>query len=133
MRAIRRELPWDAVACWLPTSNWREAAWICGGIVGRKWISCLPFSGRLAPHIAKAKNIRRQVMWNKDEVKGKGKQIKGKVKDKVGEIIGNPDLEAEGEVENAEGHVQEGIGRTRRKAEDYMERVEDAINNKKNN
>ncbi|MGH9833008.1 MAG: CsbD family protein [Blastocatellia bacterium] len=50
-------------------------------------------------------------MWNKDELEGKGKQIKGKVKDKVGEIIGNPELEAEGEAERVEGWVQEGIGR----------------------
>ncbi|HKQ79508.1 MAG TPA: CsbD family protein [Blastocatellia bacterium] len=64
-------------------------------------------------------------MWNKDEVKGKGKKIKGEVKDKVGEIIGNPDLEAEGEAERIEGVVQESFGRTRRKIGKIMERVDD--------
>ena len=72
-------------------------------------------------------------MWNKDEVKGKGKRIKGKAKDKLGEIIGNPDLEAEGEAERAEGIVQEGYGKVRRKAEDFMERVEDEIDDKRRN
>ena len=72
-------------------------------------------------------------MWNKDEVKGKGKKVKGKIKDKVGEVIGNPELEAEGERERAEGQVQEGIGKVRRKAEDFMERVDDAIDNKRKN
>src|SRR5215472_7729726 len=102
----------QAVAYRLRTSHGRKATRKYGGIVGRKWISCLSFSRRLMPDIAKTK--RRQSMWNKDEVKGKGKQIKGKVKHKAGEIIGNPNLEAEGEVEKAEGQAQEGVGRTRR-------------------
>jgi len=66
-------------------------------------------------------------MWNKDELEGKGKQIKGKIKDKVGEIIGNPELEAEGEAERVEGWVQEGIGRARRKAEEAEEKIEDTV------
>jgi uncharacterized protein YjbJ (UPF0337 family) len=33
-------------------------------------------------------------MWNKDEVKGKGKQIKGTIKEKLGEMTGNQRLEA---------------------------------------
>jgi len=41
-------------------------------------------------------------MWNKDEIKGKGKKIKGRVKDKVGEIIGDAELEAEGEADRVE-------------------------------
>jgi uncharacterized protein YjbJ (UPF0337 family) len=64
-------------------------------------------------------------MWNNDEIKGKGKKIKGQVKDKAGEIIGDPDLEAEGEVEGIVGTAQESFGRTRRKAEEYLERVID--------
>jgi len=66
-------------------------------------------------------------MWNKDESKGKGKKIKGQVKDQVGEVIGNPDLEAEGESERIEDTVQESFGRTRRKAEEFLERVDDEV------
>lgn len=62
-------------------------------------------------------------MWNKEEVKGKGKQIKGAIKDKVGEVIGNPDLEAEGEAERASGKVQEQVGKARRKAGEAIEKV----------
>ena len=29
-------------------------------------------------------------MWNKDEIKGKGKQISGAIKDKAGELIRIP-------------------------------------------
>jgi uncharacterized protein YjbJ (UPF0337 family) len=66
-------------------------------------------------------------MWNKDELEGKGKQIKGKAKDKAGEIISNPELETEGEAERVEGWAQEGIGRARRKAEEAEEKFEDAV------
>jgi len=54
-------------------------------------------------------------MRNKDEVKGKGKQIKGAIKDKIGEVTNNPRLEAEGEAERLQGQVQEKVGKGRRK------------------
>lgn len=54
-------------------------------------------------------------MLNKDEIKGKAKQIKGAIKDKVGEATNNPRLEAEGEAERLEGKVQEKAGKVRRK------------------
>jgi uncharacterized protein YjbJ (UPF0337 family) len=38
-------------------------------------------------------------MWNKAEIKGKGKQISGAIKDKAGELIKDPKLEAKGEAE----------------------------------
>jgi uncharacterized protein YjbJ (UPF0337 family) len=62
-------------------------------------------------------------MWNKDEIEGKGKQIKGAIKDKVGEWTDNPALEEEGEAERAEGKVQETIGTARRKAEEVVDDV----------
>lgn len=54
-------------------------------------------------------------MLSKNEIKGKGKQIEGAIKAKVGEITNNPRLEAEGEAERIEGKVQEKIGKGRRK------------------
>jgi uncharacterized protein YjbJ (UPF0337 family) len=54
-------------------------------------------------------------MWNKDEIKGKGKQISGAIKDKTGELIKSPKLEAEGEAEQLAGKVQEKTGKARRK------------------
>jgi uncharacterized protein YjbJ (UPF0337 family) len=45
-----------------------------------------------------------------DEVKGDLHQAKGKVKEKVGKVIGNPDLEAEGQKENLAGKVQKKVG-----------------------
>jgi len=55
-------------------------------------------------------------MWNKDEIKGKGKQISGAIKDKAGELIKNPKLEAKGKAERVAGKIQDKIGKGRRKA-----------------
>ncbi len=62
-------------------------------------------------------------MWNKDEVEGKGKKIKGAIKDKVGEMTNNKKLEREGEAERAAGEVQESIGTARRKVGDAVKKV----------
>lgn len=62
-------------------------------------------------------------MWNNDEVEGKGKDIKGKIKEKVGEWTNNPDLEAEGNADQAEGNVQEAYGETKRKVGDTIEEI----------
>lgn len=66
-------------------------------------------------------------MWNKDEVEGKGKKIKGTIKDKVGEISGNKKLESEGEADRAAGKVQEGIGSARRKAGETVKKIGNKI------
>jgi uncharacterized protein YjbJ (UPF0337 family) len=62
-------------------------------------------------------------MRNKDELKGKGKQIKGRIKGKVGEMTGNRNLKSKGEAERIEGLVQEGVGRARRKAGELSKSV----------
>jgi uncharacterized protein YjbJ (UPF0337 family) len=54
-------------------------------------------------------------MLNKDELKGKGKRIKGTVKEAVGKVTRNRDLEQEGQTEREEGEVKEGFGKARRK------------------
>ena len=62
---------------------------------------------------------------NRDEIKGKAQKAKGYVKDKAGEILNDPQLEAEGEIERAAGTVREGFGRARRKVEEGIEDVAD--------
>jgi uncharacterized protein YjbJ (UPF0337 family) len=54
-------------------------------------------------------------MWNKAEIKGKGKQIEGAIKDKTGKVIGNPNLEAKGKAERVAGKIEEKVGKARRK------------------
>ena len=66
-------------------------------------------------------------MWNKDEMEGKKDQVKGAIKDKVGEMTGDRNLEAEGEAERAGGNVREGFGKARRKVGEAIEDIGDKI------
>ena len=49
-----------------------------------------------------------------DNAEGKMHQAKGKIKEVVGKIAGNRDLEAEGKGENLGGKVQEKIGQVKK-------------------
>ncbi|MBL8205006.1 MAG: CsbD family protein [Blastocatellia bacterium] len=69
-------------------------------------------------------------MWNKDELEGKGKQIKGTIKEKIGEWTGNESLEEEGEAERAAGNAQEDFGIARRKAGEAIEKVGEKVGEK---
>jgi uncharacterized protein YjbJ (UPF0337 family) len=64
---------------------------------------------------------------NSDEWEGKFKKAKGTVKDKAGEMTGDKELEAEGEVEHTEGETQETWGKFKRGVGDAAEAVEDTI------
>jgi uncharacterized protein YjbJ (UPF0337 family) len=46
----------------------------------------------------------------KDQMKGYLHKIKGKVKEKAGQVTNNPNLAAEGKNENRSGAVQEKVG-----------------------
>lgn len=46
----------------------------------------------------------------KDKTEGKFHEAKGKLKEKVGQVINDSDLEAEGKSENLTGKVQKKIG-----------------------
>jgi len=62
-------------------------------------------------------------MKYEDEVKGKGKQVKGAVKEQLGKLTGNRDLENSGSADRVEGDVQEGFGKTKRKVGETVEKV----------
>lgn len=64
---------------------------------------------------------------DKEEIKGKGEQLKGDVKKSVGRATGNDRLEAEGTADKLEGHVREGLGTVRRKTNDALDDVDDAF------
>jgi uncharacterized protein YjbJ (UPF0337 family) len=50
----------------------------------------------------------------RDNAEGKMHQVKGKLKEAAGIIIGNDDLEAEGKGEKLEGQVQEKLGQIKK-------------------
>ncbi len=66
---------------------------------------------------------------NKDEAEGKWEQVKGTVKDKVGEVTGDRDLEAEGKAQNAEGETQETWGKAKRGVGETVDAIGDAVKN----
>jgi len=64
---------------------------------------------------------------NRDEIKGKAEKVKGAAKEKAGEILNNPDLEAEGEAERASGALREGFGTAKRKVKEGVEEIADEL------
>lgn len=54
----------------------------------------------------------------RNRVRGKARQLKGKVKEKVGRARRNPALEAEGLGDQIVGKAQEFAGRVQKKLED---------------
>ena len=64
---------------------------------------------------------------NNDEVEGKWDQAKGAVKENVGRIVDDKDLEAEGQADRTSGNIQEGYGTARRKIGETIKDIGDAI------
>lgn len=62
---------------------------------------------------------------DKDEIKGKGQQAKGFVKEKIGQATNDPDLEAEGTLDRAAGKVREGFGKVKDKAKRAIDELKD--------
>ena len=60
---------------------------------------------------------------NKDELDGKGDQVKGKVKQAWGDLTDNERVHDEGVADEASGEVQEGFGKARRKVGDALHDV----------
>jgi uncharacterized protein YjbJ (UPF0337 family) len=65
---------------------------------------------------------------NRDEVEGKYEQAKGSVKEGLGRVTGDDEMEAEGAGDKLKGDIQEGWGGTKRKVGDMLEHAGDAIN-----
>jgi uncharacterized protein YjbJ (UPF0337 family) len=58
---------------------------------------------------------------NKDQVKGKAKEVGGKIQQKAGEAVGSSKQQAEGLAKQAEGKVQKKVG-------DAKDAVKDSTN-----
>ena len=52
---------------------------------------------------------------NKDQIKGRIKEAEGKLRKDIGHATGNPEAEAEGAVQEAQGNAQKNFGDLRRK------------------
>jgi uncharacterized protein YjbJ (UPF0337 family) len=52
-----------------------------------------------------------------NEIRGQIHEVKGRIKEKAGELTNNPDLEADGIVEKIAGEIQNKIGRAAKAVE----------------
>ena len=53
---------------------------------------------------------------NKDQIKGKAENLKGRVKEALGALTGNKRTEADGVIDRVQGAAREKIGQTRHDA-----------------
>ena len=61
---------------------------------------------------------------DKDTLKGKGKDITGRVERQVGEWTGREDLQVEGAGKQVEGKLQKGVGKLKEMGRDAMNRMD---------
>ncbi len=64
---------------------------------------------------------------NDDELKGKAKNVKGRIKQGAGAVTGNKKLEREGAAERIGGAAEEKIGEAQRKVGESMEDLGEEI------
>ena len=64
---------------------------------------------------------------NKDEIKGKAKEVKGDIKQKIGHATGDERLHDEGVADEVEGNVQNAFGEGRRKVGEAVKDLGDKI------
>jgi uncharacterized protein YjbJ (UPF0337 family) len=60
--------------------------------------------------VAPSHSIERSSEMDKDRVVGSAKELKGKVKQTIGKVVGDAKLEAEGKSDKVEGNVQNAVG-----------------------
>jgi uncharacterized protein YjbJ (UPF0337 family) len=65
----------------------------------------------------------QETVMNKDQVKGRSQEAKGKVKEVTGNLVGNDDLELKGKIQKSGGKVQAAYG-------DLKEDIKDASKGK---
>jgi uncharacterized protein YjbJ (UPF0337 family) len=52
-------------------------------------------------------------MMDKQRMEGGLDKAKGTIKEKAGQMTGDRDMEAEGKMDKAEGHIRSGIGKAK--------------------
>jgi uncharacterized protein YjbJ (UPF0337 family) len=66
-------------------------------------------------------------MWNKNERDGKFEELKGKTKQVAGKVTNNPELVEEGQVDEIAGKTQGTLGKVTRKVGEAVDDVKDAV------
>ena len=66
-------------------------------------------------------------MWNKDEMKGKAEEMRGRAKGAAGDLTDNDDLKDEGAVDEMKGAARDEAGKARRKIGNALDDLGDRI------
>jgi uncharacterized protein YjbJ (UPF0337 family) len=66
-------------------------------------------------------------MGTDDKIDAKGDELKGKVKEGVGDATGDRDLQAEGEVDQTKGKAKQAWGDVKNAGEKAKDAIDDAI------
>lgn len=61
------------------------------------------------------------------DLENKGQQVGGKIKEGIGKVTDDKDLQAEGRGDQAEGKLKEGLESLKDKTEDAVKSVQDAV------
>ena len=61
---------------------------------------------------------------------GKADQMKGKVKEAVGDLTGNKDLKSEGEADRRAGKAKEKVGKVEERVEGVIDKAKKALHRK---
>ena len=70
---------------------------------------------------------------NEDEVKGKAKEVTGRLKRQAGEWTGDAETQAEGATDEVTGKAQQGWGKAKESAENAADKLKKDINTGKEN
>jgi len=60
---------------------------------------------------------------NKDQLKGRAKEARGKIREVAGQLVGNQALEAKGKLQKTFGAVQAKFGDVRQRIKDSTKRA----------
>lgn len=64
---------------------------------------------------------------NRDEIKGRTDQLRGKLKQAAGDLTDDPQLHDEGVADEVAGDIREGFGRGRRKVGEAIEDIGESL------
>jgi uncharacterized protein YjbJ (UPF0337 family) len=57
-------------------------------------------------------------MTNENIIRGKVKQVEGKIQDAYGDLANDPEADIKGKIKQVEGKIQEGVGHAQKSADD---------------
>ena len=66
-------------------------------------------------------------MHDKEEIRGQMERVKGKVKERVGDLTGNEQLRGQGEADEIGGNARETFGEGRRKVGEALDDLGDKL------